>query len=141
MTLRRSLDEVTENALEQWAVALAAGEIQLWELPPSVSQLYLFGHVDGAKSRQSEIDQLEHLLDIYWARAYLSKDEQRERLLKRLDVGLQLADAATWDRIERDLALMAGERQLNTDNSFEAGAPAVGGNCDSSTQNRGKRAA
>lgn len=116
MTLCRRLDELTENTLEQWAVALAIGEIQLWELPPSVSQLYLFGHVDGALSRQSEIDQLEHLLDVYWARANLTNDQRRERILQRLDAGLQEADAETWDRIESELYEALSARRPNSSN-------------------------
>ncbi|SDQ52938.1 hypothetical protein [Leucobacter chromiiresistens] len=137
MTLRRSLDEVTENTLEQWAVALTAGEIKLWELPPSVSQLYLFGHIDGAKSRQAEIDQLtrsyEHKLDTAYMLTFTPK-EQREEYQRRLDKYFH----------ERDAAFFAEPAQLTDLHSLRGGQePPEAGVEDASnpTPERGDRAA
>lgn len=85
---RLQVDESTETDLETWAAALKAGEIRLWELPPSVSQFFEIGWAEGSESRQPEIDQLtrvyEHRLDTAHMLAYTPK-ERHEEYQRRLD--------------------------------------------------------
>lgn len=101
---RWKVSEQAERALEAWLDRLQRGQIQIQDLPPSVAAYLHAGEAYGRAARQPEIDHLNHQLDVYWARAFLTNDERRERILQRLDRGLQEADEATWERIEQQLA-------------------------------------
>ncbi|WP_200329617.1 hypothetical protein [Leucobacter sp. L43] len=132
-----------------------SGEIQAGALPPSVVDFYYFGYFEGRESRQHEIDEirqtshqgeidrLTRLVDVYWAEAHLTKDQRRERILKRLDAGLQQADAATWDRIEAELYAALSDRQLNTKHLLVADNTSASGGTsrDSNVESGGERAA
>ena len=123
---RLTVSEIAEKHLTHWFEGLITGDIPLWALPPSVAAFFHAGYFEGRESRQDEIDtisnsthqgeidRLTHLVDVYWAEAHLTKDQRRERILERLDAGLQQSDAATWDRIEAELYAALSDRQLNT---------------------------
>ena len=105
-----------ERTLDAWLDGLQRGQIRLQDLPPSVSAFFYAGEAYGRASRQPEIDTLTHQLDAYWARAFLTHDERRERILQRLDKGLQGADEATWERIEHELAQTVARRSAEATN-------------------------
>ena len=107
---RWTLSDQAERTLDAWLDGLQRGQIRLQDLPPSVAAFIHAGEAYGRASRQPEIDRLNHLLDAYWARAFLTNDERRERILQRLDRGLQEADEATWARIEQELAQTNAQR-------------------------------
>lgn len=101
---RFSIPDELARSLEARLEQLQRGEIHLQDLPFAVSAWFHAGEAAGRQDQQPEIDRLNHQLDGLWARAYLTNDQRRERILQRLDKGLQEADEATWDRIEQDLA-------------------------------------
>ncbi|MGW9020184.1 hypothetical protein ACWGOE_01730 [Leucobacter chromiiresistens] len=151
---RLTVSDVAEKHLTRWLEGLVSGEIPAGALPPSVVDFYYFGYFEGRESRQDEIealrqnsqqgeiDRLNHLVDVYWAEAHLTKDERRESILQRLDAGLQAADADTWDRIEAELYEALADRQLNNSIGADiASAVAQRRPHDGSTQARGERAA
>ncbi|GAA1608535.1 hypothetical protein [Leucobacter chromiireducens] len=143
MMARRQVSAAAEHTLTHWLDQVSQGQLPLQELPLCVSAWFHAGEAAGRVSRQPEIDQLNHLLDVYWARAFLTNDERRERILQRLDTGLQEADEKVWDRIEQELAQAAGQRQLNTQNSLRGGEhpPEQGVNHDSSSAPERRRRA
>lgn len=90
------------------------GTIPVWALPPSVAQFVYYGEAIGRASRQPEIDALEAETNRLHALAFETDAQRRERILRRLDRGLAIADEATWDRLEQDLQQMRAAAQLNT---------------------------
>lgn len=102
-------DELAQS-LETRLDQLQRGEIQLQDLPFAVSAWFHAGEAAGRQDRQPEVDRLNHQLDVYWARAFLTNDQRRERILQRLHNGLQEADEATWDRIEQQLSQAIARR-------------------------------
>ena len=112
---RWTLSDQAERTLDAWLDGLQRGQIRLQDLPPSVAAFIHAGEAYGRASRQPEIDLLNHLLDAYWARAFLTNDERRERILQRLERGLQEADEAAWARIEKELATVVADAPSITD--------------------------
>ncbi len=130
--------EAFARILEQRLDELMRGQIRLQDLPPAVSAWFYAGEAYGRAERQPEIDQLEREVQRLHYLAFYSQSERREQLLARLDHGLATANEATWDRLEHDLAVMAG-RQLHID-SIRTG-PAPDGNGVTSDHSTGRKAA
>lgn len=109
---RKTVSDAAERALNTWLDEVMKGQLPIAELPLCVSAWLHAGEAYGRASRQHEIDELEREVNRLHYLAFTTPNERRERLLSRLDQGLTTADEATWDRLEHDLAAMAG-RQLN----------------------------
>lgn len=111
---RRRISDTATATLDHWLDQFMRGVLHYGELPSAVEAYLHVGHALGRESRQHEIDQLEREVNRLHVLAFYSPSERREQLLARLDQGLATADEATWDRLEHDLAAMAGQQQ-NTD--------------------------
>ena len=62
---RITLSEPAEHYLTKLGQDLLLGRVELWQLPPSLSQVFAFAFAAGAASRQGEIDQAESDADRY----------------------------------------------------------------------------
>lgn len=113
---RWTVSDQAERTLDAWLDGLQRGQIRFLDLPPSVAAFIHAGEAYGRAAGQPEIDRLNHQLDAYWARAFLTHDERRERILQHLDRGLQEADETTWERIEHELAQANAQRSAEATN-------------------------
>ena len=60
------LSDTAEEYIAGLAVDLLLDEVQLWQLPSSLLQLWEFGFQTGRESRQAEIDYLDHECSRYY---------------------------------------------------------------------------
>lgn len=107
---RATVSEVAEKYLNQWAEALTDGSVQLWELPPSVAQYFYLGYNDGRASRQLEVEELERAANRLHNLAYETNKERRDRIEARLSQALEQATTEQWEQLDKDLAVMAGQK-------------------------------
>lgn len=62
-----TLSPQAERYMHQLAIDLAAGAVELRQLPPSLTQFYVFAFEQGSASRQAEIDYVNSEADRYYA--------------------------------------------------------------------------
>ena len=62
-----SLSPHAERYLHQLAIDLAAGAVELRQLPPSLTQFYVFAFEQGSASRQAEVDRANDDADRLYA--------------------------------------------------------------------------
>lgn len=76
---RIALSPAAERYMQQLAIDLTAGVVELRQLPPSLTQFYVFAHQQGAASRQHEIDRANDDADRLYAeicRRPASRDQE-----------------------------------------------------------------
>ena len=78
------------------------------------------GEAYGHAARQPEIDQLERDCNRYYNLAFTTDQQRRDAIERRLSQALEAAPEDVWDRLEADLAEMAG-RQVNTNPNRNSG--------------------
>jgi hypothetical protein len=75
-----TLSPQAERYMHQLAIDLAAGAVELRQLPPSLTQFYVFAFEQGSASRQTEVDRANDDADRLYAevcRRPPSRDHQR----------------------------------------------------------------
>lgn len=139
---RRTVSDAAERTLNTWLDEVMKGQLPIAELPLCVSAWLHAGEAYGRATRQHEIDALEREVQRLHYLAFTTPSERREQLLARLDQGLATADEATWDRLDHDLAVMAGQQPNNDSQTLIRAAPAAGKvDHDNTPPERSRRAA
>lgn len=76
----RLIGAAVENQLRATLVQLAAGEIGLHDLTPSLAAFYHLGHFDGVDSLEVRLAQCEADRDRYYLAAFDTPEQLRRRL-------------------------------------------------------------
>lgn len=139
---RRRISDTATATLDAWLDQFMRGVLHYGELPSAVEAYLHVGYAHGRESRQPEIDALEREVNRLHFLAFHTPSERRERLLARLDEGLATASEETWQQLEHDLAVMAGQQPNNDSQTLIRAAPAAGKvDHDNIPSERGRRAA
>lgn len=103
---RITLSETAEQYLNRLGQDLLLGHVELWQLPPSIAQIFAFAYTAGAASRQGEIDQAESDADRFYDR-WLNPGKKLAEVRRDR---MQAAAAEYWQEF-----LAAEQARLHTD--------------------------
>lgn len=94
-TGRIRLSDAAEQYLDRLADAVQTGDVQLWQLPPSLHAWHAYGYHAGRHSRDPEVAALRRELDHWYLVANNPPAEVKRILARRVDAALE-AESLAW---------------------------------------------